>query len=157
MFFDGGGFGQVAVFDMSDEPVAAAVQRLDIAGFLSGIAQHIAQLLDCAVQTGIEVDKSVRRPEFFAELFARDHVTRVFQQERKHPEGLILQLQADAVLVHLARAQVHLEGAEARPTGSRPGFHRRESSLPVLYHRLLRVNGICAPPDGVHSAIPLNS
>ena len=40
-----------------------------------------------------------------------------------------MKFQTDAVLVHLARAQVHFEGAEARRAGSVGSFH---STLPQI-------------------------
>jgi hypothetical protein len=61
----------------------------------------------------------------------------MLQQKRKHLEGLILKLQADAVLVYLARTEIHLEGAEAGPTGSDSGFHGKRSNVPAVYHQLL--------------------
>ena len=103
---------------MSDEAVAAPRQSLDVAGFLGRIGQDVAQLLDGAVQTGIEVNKSVCRPEFLTEFLARNYVAGMLEQKREYLEGLVLKLQADAVLVQLARTQVDFEGAEARLAGS---------------------------------------
>jgi len=40
------------------------------------------------------------------EFLARNHITWMLQQKRKHLERLVLQLQADAVLVQLTRTQV---------------------------------------------------
>jgi len=57
------------------------------------------------------------------------------------------------VLVHLARTQVHFEGAEAHPTGSGCGFHGRPPAA-VNYHQLPRM-GICAGQSDV-PATPLN-
>jgi len=42
---------------------------------------------------------------------------------RQDLEGLVLQLQADAVLVQLAQTQVYVKGAEANLAGSDSGFH----------------------------------
>src|SRR5882762_8341017 len=56
----------------------------------------------------------------------------MLQQQRKHSEGLVLKFQADAVLVHLARTQVHLKGAEARTAGSSGGIHGRLSCAGTL-------------------------
>ena len=63
---------QVAVFDLSDEAVATSRQSFDVAGFVGRIAQDVTKLFDGTVQAGIEVNKSVSRPEFLAELFARN-------------------------------------------------------------------------------------
>jgi hypothetical protein len=58
-----------------------------------------------------------------------------------------LNLQADAVLVHLTRTQVYVEGAEARPAGSDSVIHAGLSSVPVVYHQLLNTRGICVGPS----------
>ena len=83
------------------------------------------QLPDSAVRPIIEVNKSVRRPEFATEFLSRNHVTRMLQQKLEHLEGLVLKPQADAVFAHFTRMQVHLEGAEAQPTGWSSAFHSR--------------------------------
>ncbi len=57
MFFDDCQCGHGAVFDVSDEAVAAAGQGLDVAGFVGRITKYIAQLFDGAVQAGIESTK----------------------------------------------------------------------------------------------------
>ncbi len=54
------------------------------------------------------------------------------------------------MLVHLARTQVHFEGAEARPAGSGSGFHTRLSRVPVVYHN-------CLGNEGVYAGGPCNS
>jgi hypothetical protein len=64
---------------LSDEAVTTPGQSLDVAGFLGGIGQDVAQLLDDAVQTCIEVNKGIGRPEFLAEFFARNYVARMLK------------------------------------------------------------------------------
>src|SRR5262249_41804994 len=78
-----------------------ARKRFDIARLFGRIAQGITQLLDRVVQTCIEVNKGVRRPKLLPEFVARNQVARMFEQKCKQLEGLILQFQADAVLVEL--------------------------------------------------------
>jgi hypothetical protein len=144
MYFDQGRGGRVPVFDMGDEAIAAAGQSLDVAGFIGRITQNVAQFSDGAVQPGVEIDKSIAGPEFLSKLLASNDVTGMLEQKRKYLERLVLKLEPDAVLVHLARTQVHVEGAKARPAGSVSSFHSRLSSVPAVYHQMLRADGRCA-------------
>src|SRR5258705_7575484 len=61
------------------------------------------------------------------------------------------------MLVHFARTQVHLKGAEARPAGSGSGFHGRFRTCPAVYHQLLRAERICAGAKCVFTPTRLNS
>jgi hypothetical protein len=49
----------------------------------------------------------------------------MLQQKLEHLEGLVLKPQADAVFAHFTRMKVHVEGAEAQPTGWSSAFHSR--------------------------------
>src|SRR5215468_7933276 len=144
------------VIHLRDETIAAAGQRFDETGIFCRVSQHVAQLLDSAVQPIIEVNKSVSRPEFATEFLARNHVTWMLKQKLEHLEGLVLKPQADAVFAHLTRMQVHVEGAEAQPTGWSSTFHSRFSTVPVVYHRQLIVKGVWRSKCQCR-ATPLNS
>jgi len=49
---------------------------------VSRIREHVAQLLDGAVQAGIKVDEGVRRPEPLTEFFASNDIAGMLQQQR---------------------------------------------------------------------------
>jgi len=61
----------------------------------------------------IEIDKSVGGPDFLLQLFPRDHLARIFQQNLKNLQGLLLKLDLDALLAQFPGAQVHFENTEA--------------------------------------------
>src|SRR5580698_5063961 len=125
MFFSGRRRWRGAVFDHGNETVTTPGQSLDVAGLVGRIGQDIPQFLDGSVQSSIEIDKGVFRPERLAKLLARNQFAWLLQQECKHLIGLPLKLQSDAVLVHLARTQIHIKSAKACPVGPDTGFHRR--------------------------------
>jgi hypothetical protein len=69
--------------DWRDEPIAALRQRFDEAGAFRRVTQGVAEMVDCLVQTAIEIDKRVSRPELFLEFVARYYFARVRQQEQE--------------------------------------------------------------------------
>ena len=77
----------------SDEAVAPASQRLNVARTGSGIAQRLAHFVDGRIQAVVEVDKRIGGPKFLLQFFSRDHIAGAFQQERQHLERLPLQAQ----------------------------------------------------------------
>jgi hypothetical protein len=99
MYLDGGRCGQGAVFDRSDEPVAAAGQGLDVAGLLRRIAQCVAQSFDRRIKADIEIDKRVGGPKLLVKLFPGYQLARVFHQHGQDLKGLIVKLDLDALLV----------------------------------------------------------
>jgi hypothetical protein len=77
------------------------------------VAQRGPDLLDAEVQALVEVDVGVAAPDLLAQLFARDQLARARGQQRQHLERLLLDLDRQAALAQLARAQVKLELTEA--------------------------------------------
>ena len=63
----------------------------------------------------IEVDEGVGWPEAVAELFAGDDLAGFLEEQGKDLEGLVLELDSDAVLAEFAGAEVELEAREAQP------------------------------------------
>jgi len=61
-----------------------------------------------------EFDKSVRRPKFLTEFLTRYQLA-LSEQESEDLKGLVLELQADAVLVQLTGMQIEVKDAEAQP------------------------------------------
>ncbi len=60
----------------------------------------------------IEVNEGVVDPKFCAELLARDHFARIFEQHEEDLEGLLAHLHAYAEFAQLARASVEGVGTE---------------------------------------------
>ena len=100
-----------------DEPITSPRERLDEPRTFCTVSECVAQLLDRGVETVIEVDNRVRRPQSFAQGFARHDLSRVLQEHRQHLKWLLLQLQLEAIAAQLARFNVDVEGPEmfARP------------------------------------------
>ena len=59
-------------------------------------------MIDCLVQTAIETDKSVARPELFLEIVARYNFARVFQQKQENLERLVPEFDPQTLLAQFA-------------------------------------------------------
>jgi hypothetical protein len=73
------GRGPGAVFDPSDEAVAAARDRLNKSRFLGVIPQGFPQALYRSVNAVLELDHGAVRPEPLPDLLARDELARLLQ------------------------------------------------------------------------------
>src|SRR5262249_17260597 len=76
------------ILDGSNEAIASAGKRLDVARAFGRVAQSVAQPLDGCVEADIEVHESVRGPKLLAQFFSRDHLTRTLQQQGQDLKGL---------------------------------------------------------------------
>jgi hypothetical protein len=65
-----------------NEPVTSPRDGFDESRVIGNIAQRMAKLLQCTVQTEIDINKSVGWPESLAEFFPCDHLTRTLQKDR---------------------------------------------------------------------------
>src|SRR6185503_8148644 len=74
-------------------------------------------LLDCIVQTLIEGDINIGRPDLLLQLLPRDHFTGVLNQHGKYSKRLVLQLDLHAGLMQLSGLQVELKYAESDLVG----------------------------------------
>src|SRR5262249_4344834 len=93
------------------------------------VRKGFAKAFNRGVDAAIEVDKSVGRPKFLAEFFAGDQVARMCKQESEYLKGLVLELQADAVLVQLTRTQIDIVNAEAQLAAWGSSFHGNPTEL----------------------------
>src|SRR5258708_36227251 len=119
----------------SDESVAAAGQRLDIARVLCSIAKSLAQPVDGVVQTVIKINERVVRPELLAEFIACDHVAGTFQQHGQNLKRLILQPDSSAVLEEFSCAEIDFKRPEPGGRGGRRGGgHGGPSVWQRVYH-----------------------
>src|SRR5260370_12417536 len=80
------------------EPIAPARHGLDKPWIFGCVPQRLAQSLNGGIQSMLEVYEGAFWPEFLMELFACDHLARLFQQHDQDLKGLVLQLDLQAVL-----------------------------------------------------------
>ena len=112
------------------------------------IAEYSSQLIDGGIQAVVEVNKSVIRPEFFAEFLPGYHLSRAFQKKRQNLKGLFLQTNSGAVLSQFPCGEVCLEDPKTDNPGSRVGRRRGHAAMP----RSLALAGLqccraCQPPN----------
>src|SRR5437016_12399809 len=82
----------------------------DKAWVLGGVTQGFAQPLDRVIQSLIEINERVSRPDSPSELLPRDDLARMLQQHLQKMEGLLLELYLDALL----RSEERRVGKECR-------------------------------------------
>src|SRR5262249_7786732 len=95
-----------------DEAVAVAGNRFDEARACRVITQRIPQAGHCTVEPFIKFHESVRGPDTAAELLAADDFAVGFEKQLKYFEGLLLQLDLDALFAQFALLQIEFEDAE---------------------------------------------
>src|ERR1700740_2645158 len=107
-----------------EKPVAAARQRLHIPRLLGGIAKGFSNFVDGGVQALVEVHEGVGGPQLLTKFLAGDDSAGVFEQQREHLEGLILQANLQPILSQLAGREVRLKNSELhRVSGSWSFLH----------------------------------
>ena len=96
----------------SDEPVAAARQRLNEPRHIGRIPERIAQPAHRGIQPVFEIDECLRRPQSLPQLLPGDEFAGTIQQRLENLKRLLGQIDADAGLPQFARANVQLECAK---------------------------------------------
>ncbi len=125
----------------SNPAVAAAVDSLHKDRILGGISERVAQALNRAADSEIEIDEHVAGPQSLPKFLARDDLVRTAQQKLQGAKGQVLDPDLDSVSAQLIRAQVGLEHPEQYNRIGRAmqrfGRHRTESppARPKVYHR----------------------
>ena len=110
--------------DRGDESIALAGQRLDELRVVGGIAQRIAQVIHRLVETAIEVDERVGRPQPPRQFFTRDELTGPLEQRQEQLQRLIAQRRPLSGISELAGVCIDGERPEAEDaTGEPSGFH----------------------------------
>ena len=84
-------------------------QSFDEPWIFRRIVQCIAQTLHRRIQAVIEIDKSIRRPQFALQFRARNYIPGFSKQGGQDPEGLLLQLNLEAIFAQFAGAEVEFE------------------------------------------------
>ena len=77
------------------------------------VVQRLPQLANHAVQSDVEVNKGIRRPQLLLQLFAGHYPSSVCHQLGQHPEGLFLQFDPYPVLAQFPYTLGELEWSEA--------------------------------------------
>src|SRR3954454_17790439 len=87
-------------------------QSLHEGWFLGIVAQSGAQLIDGLVQTALEINEGVFRPELPAEFVPGYHFAGALQQKDQRLERLFLKIDSRALTAQLAGAGIDFERAE---------------------------------------------
>ena len=107
-----------------DEAVPVPRHRLDEPGLIGRVVQRLAQLPHGAVQTHLEIDERLRRPQHAPKLVAGHYLAWTHQERSEDLEGLFGQTDLEAVPPKFPRLSVELEYPEAKHVGVlHPGFH----------------------------------
>jgi hypothetical protein len=107
---DGDECGQSGAFVyLADEPVASPGERLDISGFLGGVAERVPQPSNGGVDALIEFDNGFAGPEFAPDFLARDQIAGPLQEHEQDLKRLILQPDFRASFTQFPRADVKFE------------------------------------------------
>src|SRR5438445_700925 len=124
----GGWSGGVAVrLHGSYEAVAAAGYGLHKTGVGGVVAEGFAQLVYGGVETVVEIDEGVVRPQFAVQVFARDHFAGTLEQHGKDSERLLLETDAGTVLAQLAGDEVYLKGPKTHGFARACFRHRHDN------------------------------
>src|SRR5262245_1790868 len=107
--------GCIGNSDVSEEAVAATTDSFDEAGTLGGVAEGLADFVDCLVEPVVEIHERVSGPEFLLKFLATDDLAGVLEQRHQDLEGLLLEPDSDAALAQFASTNIHLENPETEP------------------------------------------
>jgi hypothetical protein len=94
------------------QTITPARYGLDESWILGGVAQGVTQAADGGIQTVIEINVRICRPEAPAEFFPGYYFTGMFQQNREDLKGLLLKADADTVATQLASLHIHFKNTE---------------------------------------------
>src|SRR5688572_31087119 len=83
--------------------------RLDESWTIGRIAKRLAQLADRGIETVVEDDESVRRPQMLPQLLAGDDRPGSLQKQHERFERLVLQMNATTALPELVSPQVEFK------------------------------------------------
>src|SRR5262249_32290811 len=87
-------------------------KRLDVRRRVGRVAERRPDLTNAEVQTLIEVDERIRRPDFLPQLLPRDERARASEQHAEDLERLRRQTHAARTASQLSGPRVQREGAE---------------------------------------------
>jgi hypothetical protein len=97
-----------------NKPVPAARECFNVSRRLGGVTEHLAKARNRIMQTMVEIDESVGRPNLGAQLLASDHIAGAIQNSGQHLQRLALQAQPYTVFPQLTGANIQFEVFEAQ-------------------------------------------
>src|SRR5271166_4269919 len=89
--------------------VAATVDGSNEDWILGGISERVAQALDGAADSEVEIDEHVIRPQRLAKFLVRNDFVGTAQQELQRPKRQVLDSDLDSISAQLVGTQVSLE------------------------------------------------
>ena len=114
-----------------DQPVAALRHGFDVARSVRGVAQRVAQFSHGAIETGLEIDERVRRPESLSQIVAAYQLIAMFEQEKKNLQRLLGETALLAVAAQFSRFGVEHEVADQKTSASGYGLHGWRESISI--------------------------
>jgi hypothetical protein len=96
----------------ANKTVTATRHRLNKYGIVSRIAERVAKLFECRVNSLAEIYEGVGGPQLLPDFFAGHHFAGSLEKQGQNAERLILQVHPAATLVDFARGEVGLKKAE---------------------------------------------
>jgi hypothetical protein len=73
---------------LSDKAVSPSRESFDIAGVFRRVAQNVSQFVDSSIQSVVEIDKRVARPQPGSQFLASKELARSAQKDGKNLKGL---------------------------------------------------------------------
>ena len=114
-----------------DQPVAALRHGFDVARSVRGVAQRVAQFSHGAIETRLEIDERVRRPESLSQIVAAYQLIAMFEQEKKNLQRLLGETALLAVAAQFSRFGVEHEVADPKTSASGYGLHGWRESISI--------------------------
>ncbi|HSU66315.1 MAG TPA: hypothetical protein VLJ39_05570, partial [Tepidisphaeraceae bacterium] len=133
--------GRSGQTDGRDEAVSDAGNGFDVAGRVCRVTESVAKFLDALVQSVIEVDEDVGRPEALTELFTGDDVSGGFEQDRQEAKGLLRQPDDPTISGELRGRRVKLEQAKANGPPGRRNCHSSPQHEPKQFSTRWKQSG----------------
>src|SRR5439155_21087033 len=96
-----------------DEAITTAGDGLDKSRASRRIAQHFANLIDRCIQTVVEINEGVGRPELVTQFFSANYDARTFEEEFQTRKRLVLQAEALSLLAKLAGLGIGMVDSKA--------------------------------------------
>src|ERR1700730_17739841 len=98
---------------------------------LGAVAERVPEPADRSIETVVEIDKRVCRPQTGPELVASDDLARSFQQESENLEGLFLKPYPGSITAQFASPQIDFEDSELDHPRPVTAGHLHTRSCPV--------------------------
>jgi hypothetical protein len=73
------------------------------------VLEHLTNLPDRRVDTGVRIDEDVTSPDPFLDLFPRDKLTALFDQQHQQLHGDAFELERTAGTTELASAEIEFK------------------------------------------------